>query len=46
MVGRTEFDSPEVDGEVLITTDKILKKGDLVTVKVTGAEDYDLYAEY
>ena len=44
-VGRTEFDSPEVDGEVLITTEKSLKKGDFVTVKVTGAEDYDLYGE-
>ncbi len=44
-VGRTEYDSPEVDGEVLINTDKELKKGDLVLVKVTGAEDYDLYGE-
>ncbi|WP_167608492.1 30S ribosomal protein S12 methylthiotransferase RimO [Maribellus sediminis] len=44
-VGRTEFDSPEVDGEVLITSEKSLKKGDFVTVKVTGAEDYDLYGE-
>ncbi len=44
-VGRTEYDSPEVDGEVLINTDEELKKGDLVLVKVTGAEDYDLYGE-
>ncbi len=44
-VGRTEFDSPEVDGEVLINATKPLKKGDFVTVKVTGAEDYDLYAD-
>lgn len=44
-VGRTEYDSPEVDGEVLITTDNELKKGTLVMVKVTGAEDYDLYGE-
>ena len=44
-VGRTEYDSPEVDGEVLITTDNELKKGTLVLVKVTGAEDYDLYGE-
>jgi ribosomal protein S12 methylthiotransferase len=44
-VGRTEYDSPEVDGEVLINTKKPLKKGDFVTAKITGAEDYDLYAE-
>lgn len=44
-VGRTEFDSPEVDGEVLITTDKKLQKGDFVTVEITGAEDYDLYGK-
>lgn len=42
-VGRTEFDSPEVDGEVLITTEKPLKKGEFVNVKITGAEDYDLF---
>jgi ribosomal protein S12 methylthiotransferase len=42
-VGRTEFDSPEVDGEVLITSEKELEKGEMVTVKITGAEDYDLY---
>jgi ribosomal protein S12 methylthiotransferase len=44
-VGRTEFDSPEVDGEVLITSEKEIKRGDFVTVKITGAEDYDLYGE-
>ncbi len=45
VVGRTEFDSPEVDGEVLISTEKELQKGDIVTVKITGAEDYDVYGE-
>ncbi len=45
IIGRTEYDSPEVDGEVLITTDKKLQKGDIVTVKITGSEDYDLYGE-
>ena len=44
-IGRTEFDSPEVDGEVLIQTKEELQKGNFVQVKVTGAEDYDLYAE-
>lgn len=44
-VGRTEFDSPEVDGEVLISSETELQRGDFVTVKITGAEDYDLYGE-
>ncbi|NOR74747.1 MAG: 30S ribosomal protein S12 methylthiotransferase RimO [Draconibacterium sp.] len=44
-IGRTEFDSPEVDGEVLITWENELQKGDFVNVKITGAEDYDLYGE-
>ncbi|QIA08141.1 30S ribosomal protein S12 methylthiotransferase RimO [Draconibacterium halophilum] len=44
-VGRTEFDSPEVDGEVYITTDKEIKNGTIVKAKITGAEDYDLYGE-
>ncbi len=42
-IGRTEFDSPEVDGEVLITTEEEFKKGDFVDVKITGSEDYDLF---
>jgi ribosomal protein S12 methylthiotransferase len=41
-VGRTRFDSPEVDGEVIFTSMKELKPGDFVKVKITGAEDYDL----
>ncbi len=44
-IGRTEFDSPEVDGEVLVVSEKELKQGDFVTVKITGAEDYDLFGE-
>ncbi|WP_431158383.1 30S ribosomal protein S12 methylthiotransferase RimO [Winogradskyella poriferorum] len=45
-VGRTEFDSPDVDNEVLIDASKVyLKTGEFATVKVTEAEDFDLYAE-
>ncbi len=44
-VGRTEFDSPEVDGEVLVTSSRTLQKGEFVNVKITGAEDYDLFGE-
>ncbi len=44
-IGRTEFDSVEVDNEVIITSDKKLNIGDFVMVKVTKAFDYDLEGE-
>src|SRR6056297_334111 len=45
-VGRTEFDSPDVDNEVLIDATKIyLKTGEFTTVKVIEAEDFDLFGE-
>jgi len=45
-VGRTEFDSPDVDNEVLIDAAKCyLKTGEFTTVKITEAADFDLYGE-
>ena len=45
-VGRTEFDSPDVDNEVLIdASTTYLKTGEFTTVKIVEAEDFDLYAE-
>lgn len=44
-LGRTEFDSVEVDNEVIINTDRKLKAGDFVQVKITRAFDYDLEGE-
>jgi ribosomal protein S12 methylthiotransferase len=45
-IGRTEFDSPDVDNEVLINAEEgYLRTGEFFTVKITGAEDFDLYAE-
>lgn len=42
-IGRTEFDSPEVDNEVLIDASKhYLRIGDFANVKITRAEDFDL----
>lgn len=41
-IGRTEFDSVEVDNEVIIGTSRKLKPGDFVNVKITKAYDYDL----
>lgn len=44
-LGRTEFDSVEVDNEVIISTKKKLQPGDFVMVKITKAFDYDLEGE-
>ena len=44
-VGRTQFDSPEVDPEMLITKEQPLTIGSFYPVRVTGADDYDLFGE-
>jgi ribosomal protein S12 methylthiotransferase len=45
-IGRTEFDSPEVDNEVIIhAPDQYLRLGDFVNTTITDAEQYDLFAE-
>jgi ribosomal protein S12 methylthiotransferase len=45
-IGRTEFDSPEVDNEVLVSANKdFVRVGDFANIKITSAEDYDLYGE-
>ncbi|MEL6123493.1 MAG: 30S ribosomal protein S12 methylthiotransferase RimO [Bacteroidota bacterium] len=43
-VGRTEYDSPEVDNEVLVDANAhFVRIGDFVTLEITGAEEFDLY---
>jgi len=45
-VGRTEFDSPEVDNEVLIDAQKhYLRLGDFAQIKIVDAEPFDLFGE-
>ena len=45
-IGRTEFDSPDVDNEVLIDASKhYLKTGDFATIKIIEATEFDLYGE-
>ena len=45
-VGRTQYDSPDVDNEVLISADSsFLRVGEFVDVKIIDASDFDLYAE-
>ncbi|WP_419212213.1 30S ribosomal protein S12 methylthiotransferase RimO [Maribacter sp. X9] len=43
-IGRTEYDSPDVDNEVLIDASKhYVKQGEFINVKITEAADFDLY---
>ena len=44
-VGRSEDGTPEVDPEIFVTSDNKLYPGRFYGVIVTGAVDYDLYAE-
>jgi ribosomal protein S12 methylthiotransferase len=44
-VGRTEFDSPEVDNEVLVPKSDYVRLGDFANVKVNRAEHFDLFGE-
>ena len=45
-IARTEFSSPEVDPEILISADsRKLHIGSFYEVRITGAEEFDMYAE-
>ncbi|MBO9636998.1 MAG: 30S ribosomal protein S12 methylthiotransferase RimO [Siphonobacter aquaeclarae] len=44
-VGRTEFDSPEVDNEVLVPASQYVRQGDFAQVRITSVEEFDLYGE-
>ena len=45
-VGRTEYDSPDVDNTVLVPAkDVYISIGDFANVRITSAEDYDLIGE-
>lgn len=45
-IGRTEFDSPEVDNEVLVDAQSsYVRLGDFAQVKITNAEEFDLFGE-
>ncbi|MDR1226749.1 MAG: 30S ribosomal protein S12 methylthiotransferase RimO [Prevotellaceae bacterium] len=45
-VGRTQYDSPEVDGEVLISSETELNSGEFHDVKITAADEFDLYGDF
>jgi len=44
-VGRTEFDSPEVDQEVLVSVDHNLTPGNFYNILITKSTEFDLYGE-
>jgi len=45
-IGRTEFDSPDVDNEVIVyAKDYYVRLGDFANIKITKADHYDLYGE-
>jgi len=45
-VGRTEYDSPEVDNEVLVKAESnYVRLGDFAKVKITDTSPYDIYGE-
>ena len=44
-IGRTEFDSPEVDNEVLIRVGSKIKTGEFYQIKITGYDHFDLFGE-
>ena len=41
-IGRSRYDAPEIDNSVLFTSNLSWKPGDIVTVRITDAFDYDL----
>ncbi len=43
-IGRSQYDSPEVDEEILISSHKRLMRGRFYEVEITEADDFDLYA--
>ena len=44
-IGRSMSDAPEIDGNVYINTEETLQPGDIVSVTVFDADEYDLWAE-
>jgi ribosomal protein S12 methylthiotransferase len=44
-VGRSQWDAPEIDGSVRLDDATGIKPGDIVRARVTGADEYDLWAE-
>lgn len=46
VIGRSRADAPEIDGLVYVTTDQDLQPGNLVDVKISSADEYDLWGKH
>ncbi len=44
-IGRTQYDSPEVDNEVLVPAEQYVRLGDFAQVNINRAEEFDLYGD-
>ena len=44
-IARSQYDSPEVDEEILVTSPRELSEGEMVNIRITDCEEYDLYGE-
>ncbi|HEY9573456.1 MAG TPA: radical SAM protein, partial [Pusillimonas sp.] len=44
-IGRSSADAPEIDGSVFVSSEKTLQPGDMVRVRVTDSDEYDLYGD-
>lgn len=44
-IGRSSADAPEIDGNVYVDSEDLLKPGDMVRVRVTDSDEYDLWAD-
>lgn len=44
-IGRSQADAPEVDGTVFVNTEKSLKAGEIIRVRITDTLEYDLVGE-
>ena len=45
VIARTQYDAPEIDGLVYVTTDKQVVPGDIENVQITSSSEYDLYGK-
>lgn len=44
-IGRSSADAPEIDGNVYVSADRKIRVGDMVRVRVTDADEYDLHGD-
>ena len=44
-IGRSSADAPEIDGNVFVSSERSLKPGDMIKVRITDSDEYDLYGD-